>query len=129
DPTQKHFMVLYRGRVFSVDIFDSKGALTSLDRDSWASAREELLEAGNAEKLRLIDGALFTLCLDDLKSEDPSRLIQSLLIGDSATNRWFDKSFQLIVDGNGQATINFEHSWGDGVAVLRLMEESYKWVS
>ncbi|KAL6738453.1 hypothetical protein Aduo_012000 [Ancylostoma duodenale] len=155
DPTQKHFMVLYRGRVFSVDIFDSKGnilpaedihnslshilktgaqqdndkcigALTSLDRDSWASAREELLEAGNAEKLRLIDGALFTLCLDDLKSEDPSRLIQSLLIGDSATNRWFDKSFQLIVDGNGQATINFEHSWGDGVAVLRLMEESYK---
>ncbi|KIH48507.1 hypothetical protein ANCDUO_21423, partial [Ancylostoma duodenale] len=53
-------------------------------------------------------------------------LIQSLLIGDSATNRWFDKSFQLIVDGNGQATINFEHSWGDGVAVLRLMEESYK---
>lgn len=31
-----------------------------------------------------------------------------------------------VCAGNGQATINFEHSWGDGVAVLRLMEESYK---
>ncbi|KAK6750791.1 hypothetical protein RB195_002636 [Necator americanus] len=155
DTTQKHFMVLYRGRIYTVHIFDDKGnilpaehihnslahilktgtqqekdkcigALTSLERDSWANIREELLEAGNADKFCLIDGALFTLCLDDLKSQDPSRLIQSLLIGDDASNRWFDKSFQLIVDGCGQATINFEHSWGDGVAVLRLMEESYK---
>lgn len=30
------------------------------------------------------------------------------------------------MDANGQATINFEHSWGDGVAILRLMEESYR---
>lgn len=27
------------------------------------------------------------------------RLVQSLLIGDEAKNRWFDKCFQLIVDG------------------------------
>ena len=40
-------------------------------------------------------------------------------------SRWFDKCFQLIVDARGLATINFEHSWGDGVAVLRLMEESF----
>ncbi|VDM66729.1 unnamed protein product [Strongylus vulgaris] len=102
DPTQKHFMVLCRGKTFAVDIFDDEGnilpakdihnslayilqtgaqqepdkcvgALTSLDRDQWASAREELVEAGNAEQLRSIDGALFTLCLDDLKSQDPSR--------------------------------------------------------
>ncbi|KAK5964521.1 hypothetical protein GCK32_003551 [Trichostrongylus colubriformis] len=155
DVTQKHFMVLCRGRIYVVDIFDDQGnilpaecvhnslahilqnakqqdadkctgSLTSLDRDSWAKVRDDLLEAGNSQNLQLIDGALFTLCLDDLKSQEPERLIQSLLIGDDASNRWFDKSFQLIVDGNGQATINFEHSWGDGVAVLRLMEESYK---
>lgn len=41
-------------------------------------------------------------------------------------SRWFDKCFQLIVDCRGNATINFEHSWGDGVAILRLMEESYR---
>uniref|UniRef100_A0A183GMB5 Carn_acyltransf domain-containing protein n=1 Tax=Heligmosomoides polygyrus TaxID=6339 RepID=A0A183GMB5_HELPZ len=100
-----------------------------LERDEWADIRNELMEAGNAQNVNLVDSALFALCLDDLKSQDPKRLIQSLLIGDDASNRWFDKCFQLIVDGNGQATINFEHSWGDGVAVLRLMEESYKFVS
>lgn len=36
---------------------------------------------------------------------------------------WFDKSFSLIVDKAGVSAMNFEHSWGDGVAILRLMEE------
>ncbi|ORU94772.1 MAG: hypothetical protein A6F71_09625 [Cycloclasticus sp. symbiont of Poecilosclerida sp. M] len=40
-------------------------------------------------------------------------------------HRWFDKSFQLIVTRGGHAAINFEHSWGDGVAVLRLFNELY----
>ncbi|CAI5447718.1 unnamed protein product [Caenorhabditis angaria] len=157
DGTQKHFLAIYRGIPYSVRIFDENGAilpaedvhsslnfilkqgkaarndesigsLTSLDRDSWAVAREELesLEQKNGENLRKIDGALFAICLDDLKTEDHKRLVQSLLIGDEAKNRWFDKCFQTIIDANGQATINFEHSWGDGVAVLRLMEESFK---
>ncbi|VDO12950.1 unnamed protein product [Haemonchus placei] len=128
DTTQKHFMVMCRGRIYAVDIFDDKGnvlpadcvhnslayilhnakpqdadkcvgSLTSLDRDTWAKVRDEMLEADNAQNFRLVDGALFTLCLDDLKSQEPTRLIQSLLIGDDASNRWFDKSFQLIMDG------------------------------
>ncbi|KAK6010457.1 Choline/Carnitine O-acyltransferase, partial [Ostertagia ostertagi] len=96
--------------------------------DTWAKARDDLLEAGNSQNLQLVDGALFTLCLDDLKSQEPLSsdwLNLSSLVTMQATVG-FDKSFQLIMDGNGQATINFEHSWGDGVAVLRLMEESYK---
>lgn len=39
--------------------------------------------------------------------------------------RWFDKSFQLVVTRGGYAALNFEHSWGDGVAVLRFFEEIY----
>ena len=39
--------------------------------------------------------------------------------------RWFDKSIQLIVTQGGHAAINFEHAWGDGVAVLRFLEELY----
>ena len=80
----------------------------------------------NLFSLEQIDDALFLLCLDDLNSTDPIRLVGSLLCGDDGMNRWFDKCFQLIIDGNGQATINFEHSWGDGVAILRLMEETLK---
>ena len=44
----------------------------------------------------------------------------------SVSHRWFDKSIQLIVARGGHAAINFEHSWGDGVAVLRLFEELYR---
>lgn len=105
------------------------GSLTTLERDAWAEIRSEIIAADaikNKESLSLIDDGLFLLCLDNLKTEDPSRLIQSLLCGDDGRNRWFDKCFQLIIDNNGQATINFEHSWGDGVAVLRLMEETYR---
>lgn len=40
--------------------------------------------------------------------------------------RWFDKSFTLISTINGFAGINFEHSWGDGVAVLRYFQDIFK---
>lgn len=40
--------------------------------------------------------------------------------------RWFDKSFSLFVDKGGKAAVNFEHSWGDGVAVLRYFQDIYK---
>ncbi|VDN27750.1 unnamed protein product [Gongylonema pulchrum] len=152
----KHFIVLRGGQIYAVDLFDKDGtiapseqihaclstilgeqsscesencvgSLTSLGRDQWAEARSELFAIGqNAVNLTLIDSALFAVCLDTEKSDDPRRLVQGLLVGDDASNRWFDKCFQLIVDANGMATINFEHSWGDGVAVLRLMEESFR---
>ena len=41
-------------------------------------------------------------------------------------NRWFDKSFSIIVDPEGHAAVNFEHAWGDGVAVIRFFNEVYK---
>ena len=40
--------------------------------------------------------------------------------------RWFDKSFSLIVTPSGNVAINFEHAWGDGVAVLRFFNEIHK---
>jgi carnitine O-palmitoyltransferase 2 len=51
--------------------------------------------------------------------------LDRMIIWIKVVNRWFDKCFQLIVDAQGIATINFEHSWGDGVAVLRLMESTF----
>ena len=30
------------------------------------------------------------------------------------------------MDGSGQTAVNFEHSWGDGVAVLRYFNEVFK---
>ena len=35
----------------------------------------------------------------------------------------FDKSFSLIFTGDGEVALNFEHSWGDGVAILRFCND------
>lgn len=41
-------------------------------------------------------------------------------------SRWFDKSISLLISADGTTAVNFEHSWGDGVAVLRYLTEIYK---
>ena len=38
---------------------------------------------------------------------------------------WFDKSLSLIMTRSGNACVNFEHAWGDGVAVLRYFNEVF----
>lgn len=41
-------------------------------------------------------------------------------------HRWFDKSITLMVTGSGKSSVNFEHAWGDGVAVLRYFNEVFQ---
>ncbi|VDP94962.1 unnamed protein product, partial [Echinostoma caproni] len=50
--------------------------------------------------------------------------MQNFLAGPSES-RWFDKPISLIIDRRGRAAVNFEHSWGDGVAVVRLCNEVF----
>lgn len=101
------------------------GVLTSENRDVWAGLREKLLQAGNGEALGLVDNALFCLCLDEEEMRDHIHISHNMLHGDGC-NRWYDKSFSIIMAKDGQAAINFEHSWGDGVAVLRFQNEVFK---
>uniref|UniRef100_A0A1A7XBF5 Carnitine O-palmitoyltransferase 2, mitochondrial n=1 Tax=Iconisemion striatum TaxID=60296 RepID=A0A1A7XBF5_9TELE len=101
------------------------GLLTSENRDTWAGLRDKLISAGNAENLRLVDSALFCLCLDDESMRDHIHISHNMLHSDGC-NRWYDKSFSVIVTKDGEAAINFEHSWGDGVAVLRFQNEIFK---
>ena len=100
--------------------------LTATDRDTWTEARSELIQSGkNAESLRSIDESLFLLCLDTHESQTASDYTKCMIHGDGI-NRWFDKSFQLIFQPNGHCSIHFEHSWGDGVALLRLFNALYE---
>uniref|UniRef100_A0A8C2G4N1 Carnitine O-palmitoyltransferase 2, mitochondrial n=1 Tax=Cyprinus carpio TaxID=7962 RepID=A0A8C2G4N1_CYPCA len=101
------------------------GILTSENRDTWAGLRQKLLDAGNGEALHLVDTALFCLCLDEEVMRDHIHISHNMLHGDGC-NRWYDKSFSIILAKDGQAAINFEHSWGDGVAVLRFQNEVFK---
>ncbi|KAK2706367.1 carnitine O-palmitoyltransferase 2, mitochondrial-like [Artemia franciscana] len=154
DESAKHILIMRNGHFFVFDALDKDGyilppneiyscikyitsldlpssqhpigVLTSENRDRWATLREKLLSLGNEEQIRLIDSAFFNLILDDDKMEDdPVKIVRSFLHGDG-DNRWFDKSFSLILSKEGKAAINFEHSWGDGVAVMRFFNEIYK---
>jgi len=59
----------------------------------------------------------------------PYHQLSRLMLHGNGRNRWFEKSFHVVVAKNGKAGINWEHSWGDGVAMLRFFEEVYKEIS
>uniref|UniRef100_T1J4G2 Choline/carnitine acyltransferase domain-containing protein n=1 Tax=Strigamia maritima TaxID=126957 RepID=T1J4G2_STRMM len=155
DESAKHILVIKNGNFFTFDVFDQNGNildaghiykcmkyivedikvttpdfpvsyLTSENRNTWANAREQMMQCGNSSAMNRIDSALFALILDDAKpGSDPINLFRNMLYGDGS-NRWFDKCFQLIVAKDGKAAVNFEHSWGDGVAVLRFFNEIFQ---
>lgn len=153
DDTGRHVLVMRKGNMYVFDVEDMDGnlvkpaeiqshlqyilsraapvpdfplgVLTSENRDVWANLRDKLEATGNAENLRSVDSALFCLCLDDESFRNQSDMLHNMLHSDGC-NRWFDKSLSIIVSKDGQAAINFEHSWGDGVTVLRFLEEVFK---
>ncbi|XP_058031126.1 carnitine O-palmitoyltransferase 2, mitochondrial isoform X1 [Ahaetulla prasina] len=153
DEHARHLLVLRNGHFYVFDVIDQNGNivkpseiqahlkfilsdkapvpafplpyLTTENRDTWATLRQELLDNGNREALRKVDSAIFCLCLDDFPIKDVDHLSRTMLHGDG-TNRWYDKSFNLILAKDGSAAIHFEHAWGDGVAVLRFQNEVFK---
>lgn len=114
------------------------GVLTTENRRVWASLREVLTRDGtnsnNFECLRIIDTALFILCLDSVSPTTGTELSMNMLCGTTViekgvqigtcTNRWYDK-LQIIVCKNGSAGINFEHTGVDGHSVLRMASDVY----
>ncbi|KAG1720928.1 carnitine acetyl transferase [Suillus lakei] len=111
------------------------GVLTTENRRTWSSLRHELAQdKTNAACLRLVDDALFVVCLDDAAPEDLAALCSNFLCGTydlqegvqvgTCTNRWYDK-LQIIVCADGAAGINFEHTGVDGHTVLRFAADVF----
>ncbi|CAB4041815.1 carnitine O-palmitoyltransferase 2, mitochondrial isoform X6 [Paramuricea clavata] len=111
----RHILVIHNGNYYTVDVINETGAirpaseillnlqaivlddsthaqypvavLTSEDRDPWTSARQELETVmTNTEPLKMIDSALFVLCLDEGEPESPEQVTKVFLHGDG-TNR------------------------------------------
>jgi carnitine O-acetyltransferase len=99
------------------------GHFTTMARADWAATREALAAAapGNAAALEDIESALFCVCLEDLSPAGTQEACDQLLHGDSG-NRWFDKSFSLIVFADGTAGINVEHCGLDGTTILSFVD-------
>ncbi|KAJ8399948.1 hypothetical protein AAFF_G00406780 [Aldrovandia affinis] len=109
---------------------DKLGALTAGDRVPWAQVRKQFFSTGvNKRSLDCIEKAAFFLTLDDdeqgMMGDDPAgsldRYAKSLLHG-KCYDRWFDKSFSVVVYKNGKNGLNAEHSWADAPVVAHLWE-------
>lgn len=126
------------------------GVFTTESRRIWSNVRDYIYNAddkNNWKNLKIIDSALFVICLDDVAFDNTPQgernLNQSMLCGTSKVNldfkshalplniqhgtclnRWYDK-LQLIVTMDGKAGFNFEHTGVDGHTVLRLATDIY----
>ncbi|XP_074854032.1 carnitine O-palmitoyltransferase 1, liver isoform isoform X2 [Carettochelys insculpta] len=105
-------------------------ALTAGDRVPWAKARQAYFGHGkNKQSLDAVEKAAFFVTLDETeqgyREEDPvtslDEYAKSLLHG-RCYDRWFDKSFTLVVFKNGKMGLNAEHSWADAPIVGHLWE-------
>ena len=105
-------------------------ALTALDRASWAKIREKklLTEPVNKRSLNLIESSAFVVILEDAEYEfdpkDPSKLdrVGQLLMHGKGNDRWYDKSFNLIVSKTGRCGFNAEHSFADAPVLAHFWE-------
>ena len=106
----------------------SVSALTAVDRDFWAEARAQLIADGNLPALETIQSSILLLCLDADCPDTEEEVSRLLLHGPpgAAGNRFYDKSVQLIVFGNGKAGLNFEHAVFDGGPMLWMMDTVLK---
>ncbi|XP_041867552.1 LOW QUALITY PROTEIN: carnitine O-palmitoyltransferase 1, liver isoform [Melanotaenia boesemani] len=106
------------------------GALTAGDRIPWSQMRKQYFSSGvNKRSLDAIERAAFFVTLDDeeqgMRGDDPAgnldRYAKSLLHG-KCYDRWFDKSFSIVIYKNGKSGLNAEHSWADAPTVAHLWE-------
>jgi carnitine O-acetyltransferase len=101
--------------------------MTSSNRDDWADAREKLLYAGGLEMEDALEQLQSGALLINLDDEAP---VSRQECGDlfwtgglkSGSNRWFDKSIQIMVANNGKAGLIAEHSMMDGMPVINFSD-------
>lgn len=91
-------------------------ALTAMDRTKWSKMRSKYFSTGiNKDSLHAIESAAFFMSLDDEPFElsfdcSQERLDSQarMLLHGSGNNRWFDKSFTLVITSDAQVGLKFE---------------------
>eukprot|EP00042_Codosiga_hollandica_P042330 m.386902 g.386902 ORF g.386902 m.386902 type:complete len:604 (-) comp56307_c0_seq12:92-1903(-) len=103
------------------------GILTTADRDSWARWHAVMMESSvNQTSFQRIEKALVLLALDDESPSSKNAMLNYSLHGNgsssSTSNRWFDKSYQIVVAANGVAGTVIEHTLGDGIPYIKIAD-------
>ncbi|XP_023326826.1 LOW QUALITY PROTEIN: choline O-acetyltransferase-like [Eurytemora carolleeae] len=116
---------------------DRVGVMSAGDRDSWGASYAVLEEdPENKKNLELVANSLFLVCLDEetQNKSDAHRsmkdMFRQMLTGAgsryNATNRWFDKTLQLVVTGDGVCGVCYEHSASEGIVPVVILEDIIK---
>uniref|UniRef100_A0A3Q2Q4P6 Carnitine O-acetyltransferase n=1 Tax=Fundulus heteroclitus TaxID=8078 RepID=A0A3Q2Q4P6_FUNHE len=114
------------------------GILTSQHRNTWGKAYNNLIkDRTNKESVRAIQKSIFTVCLDApmLRVSDEmymSRVAAQMLHGGgtrwNSGNRWFDKTLQFIVGGDGTCGLVYEHAPTEGPPIVFLIDYVVKYM-
>jgi len=105
------------------------GVCTAVHRDDWTAARKHLItDPRNRETMKIIESSAFAICLDDNEPDSQMMSAKHLLLC-NGTNRWFDKTCQLVVFKNGRAGFIAEHALIDATVVSRVLTEALAQVS
>jgi carnitine O-palmitoyltransferase 2 len=110
------------------------GYFTADKRDRWALIRQQIeaLSEHNKQVFKEIDSSIMVICLDDdnpskfnksLTKEQRAEYVAGKYLCYNALNRWYDKSFNMIMSSDGTLGLHCEHSWGDGVALIRFCND------
>lgn len=108
--------------------------LTATDRTTWADIRIKYFSSGiNKESLDIIEQAAFFVVLEDdsdywsyeTSTQDDINAFSKRMLHGKGYDRWFDKSFNLIICKNGQTGFNAEHTWADAP----IMAQIWEWIA
>ena len=98
--------------------------MTAVHRNTWTSGRANLIKkVENKESLKVIESSAFAICLDNKEPGSQTDCAKSMIL-DDGSNRWYDKTIQLIVYKNGRAGLYAEHSLIDGSVITRVLTDS-----
>lgn len=147
-PESKHIIVIAGKRFYEVSVLDKSGrliplnvlrshfqvilndakkrgddpfpvaALSGAERTTWAKARAQLKKL-NEDSLKTVESAIFAVSLDFKIDMSDSEIALSTLVGDGR-GIWFDKSFTIVIKGDGNPAVHIEHSWADAPTPLDM---------
>ena len=80
----------------------------------------------NKELLHEIEGAAFLVCLD--KNDNYEVDVEQFLHGgkENYYNRWYDSTFQLIINERGDFGLCYEHSVCEGIPIVNMAHQIKK---
>ncbi|XP_075239910.1 carnitine O-acetyltransferase-like [Convolutriloba macropyga] len=124
------------------------GLLTSQHRDVWTKQYQQLISDNhNREVLEVIQSSIFVLCLDydqvpsdsvgnsgdvtmEKRRERVSELSRIALHGGGSkkhsSNRWFDKTMQVILSSSGTFGMTQEHTTAEAVVPTEMQDSALR---